>query len=666
MKIVTWILGLVTVIVLGVYLLIFSSLGNGILQPIIEKQIQEQTLSSTKLKIFSLSMSDFDILIELNQNNTIHLNGTYSLYSQSFKIVYDLKLEELKTLKKLTQTQLQSSFRTDGTVVGDLAFIKIDGKSDVANGKTSYSIELTKLNPTSIITKIQNIDLQALLFMLNQKQYASASINVDVNFKNITPHQLDGNILFITNNGTLNTKVLKKDFAITIPKNTAFNMNLDATLKGDDVDYKYILNSNLAKISSGGKITPEPLALNIKYGLNIKELALLKVITGADVRGSLKLDGNVKGTKERLIVDGKTDFAESKTKFIATLTDFIPKNLEAEIKGLKLQKALYMIKQPHYSDGYFDLDVMISNLDMKNLQGIVKSKIYKGKLDSKYLSKTYEFKTVMPRVNFDATTYTTLNKDIIDTKVDFNSNLANLDVKNAKFKLGDGSLVSDYKVELSDLDKFYFASDRHLKGALVARGTVKKAKDLDFKMHSDIANGALNVNLHNDDLTATLKDMKTLKVLDMLLYPKIFDSLVSGDVKYNLLKEKGTFKGKLSDGRFTKNQVLDLTKKFAEIDLYKEIFKGDVNANINKEKIVGSLSLKSNKSSISTKNAKLNSKTQIIHSKLDIVANKNPFSVTLDGDVNSPDVKVNANALMKKEAKKAIKKGINKYLKGLF
>ena len=666
MKVLAWISAFIMAIVLTVYVLLFSTFGNGLLQSSIEKKIQENTLDTLKLEKFSLDMSSFDIRIELNKNNTLVVVGNYSILNQAFNIKYDLKLKELKTLKKLTQTQLQGSFKTNGSVVGSLAFIKVDGVSDVAKGDTTYHIELKDFNPTSIIAKMKDVDLKTLLYIGNQKSYASADINLDINFKNITAHKLDGNILLLTNNGKLNTKVLKKDFSITIPKNTAFNMSLNATLKDDDIDYMYALNSNLAKISSGGKVIPEPLLVDIKYGLNIKELALLKVLTGADVRGSLKLDGKVKGAKERLLISGKTDFASSKTDFLVTLKDFKPENIQAKVRALKLQNALYMLKQPHYSDGYFDLDVDMSSVDIENLKGVVKSKIYKGRLDSKYLSKTYEFKTKMPKVNFDATTYTVLDQGTVSTKVDFNSNLADLDIKNAKFNLNDNSLESDYRVKLLNLDRFYFISDRHLKGSLSANGKVTQAKDLDFSMHSKVAEGILDVKLHNDELNARLDNMQTLKVLDILLYPKVFDSRINGTVLYNLAKEKGTFKAKLLNGKFTKNKLLDLSKKYAKINLYKEVFLGDIDAKINKENIITSLMLKSNKSSISTKNARLNSKTQVVHSTINIVANKHPIEVKLDGNVNSPDIKVNADELIKEEATKAIKKGINKYFKGLF
>ena len=666
MKAISWILALLLSLVLLIYTLLFSPFGNGIMKPLIEEKLQQSTLKSLKLEKFSLDMSSFDVRVTLNKNNTFIIVGNYSMFNQSFNIKYDLKLKELKTLNELTQTQLQGSFSTNGAVIGNAAFIEIDGVSDLAKGDTTYHVELKEFNPTSIVAKMKDVDLKTLLYIGNQKSYASADINLDINFKNITPHKLDGNILLVTNNGKLNTKVLKKDFSITIPKNTAFNMSLDATLKDDDIDYIYALNSNLAKISSGGKIIPQPLFIDVKYGLNIKELALLKVLTGADVRGSLKLDGKVKGSQEKLLVSGKTDFASSKTDFLATLKNFKPANIQAKVRALKLQKALYMVKQPHYSDGYFDLDVDMSSVDMKNLKGTIKSKVYKGVLDSKYLSKTYKFKTPMPKVYFDANTYTVLDKKTISTKVDFNSNLATLDIKEAKFSLNDNSLDSDYTLNLPDLNRLYFVSDRHLKGSLRATGRLKKAKDLDFSMHSKVAEGVLNVKLHNDELNAKLEGMQTLSILDILLYPKVFDSDVNGEVFYDLVKEKGTFKGKLSNGKFTHNQVLDLTKKYAKIDLYKETFIGDVDAKINKENILTSLMLKSNKSSISTKNAKLNSKTQVIHSKIDIVANKHPLEVTLDGNVNSPDVKVNADELIKKEATKAIQKGIDKYLKGLF
>ena len=665
MKYLAWLGGILVSLLALIYLMAFTSFGNNLLKPVLEGKIKEQTSLESELKTFRLTHSSFEILLELNKNNTAYVEGTYSLLTQSFDVKYSVNLEELQTLEPLTKTPLNDSFHTDGTVIGDLAYLKVDGKSDIATSETTYHVELTDFNPTSIIAKIDNADLSSLLYMLNQKEYASAKINLDMNFKNITPNELDGNILLVTKDGKLNPKVMRNDFNITIPA-TDFDMNLKAQLAGADVDYTYMLNSNLAKFSSSGKVTPEPLKIDIKYGVDVKELAVLKPITNADVRGALRLSGTVKGNKAEMLVDGRSDFASSDTTFSTILKDFAPASVKASIKNMKLQDVLYMVKQPHYADALFSLEANILDAKMGSLKGLVTTNITQGLVDSKYVTKAYEFKSMMPRTTFSAQTKTQLSGDIADTKLNFVSNLANFDIKQARFNIADTSLATDYLVKVHDLNALYFVTDRKLKGAISANGELKKAKDLDFTLLSNVAGGKLNAKLHNDDFVAKIDSMQTLELLDMLVYPEIFKSSINGTVNYNLLAQKGEFKGNLADGKFTKNQVLDLAKQYASTDLYQEIFLGDVSANINKENIVASLDLKSNRSYIKTQNTKLNSKTKQIDSKLDISANGNPLIITLSGDANAPKVAIDASKLIQKEAEKAITKEVNKLFKGLF
>ena len=665
MKILSWFLGFIVLVVVGVYVLAFTSVGNSILQPTIEQKIKELTKLDSKLSVFSLSMSEFEILLEIDSFNSIHAKGNYSLFAQSFDVAYGVNLEKLQTLKPLTNAPLKGVFKTDGKAVGDMAFMKIDGKSDVASSETTYHVELTELNPTSIIAKIKDANLVELLELGGQKPYAKAKMDVDVNFKNITPHALDGDITLVTKNGKLNTPLMNKDFELSIPK-TDFTMNLNAKLKGDDVDYTYALKSNLAKITSSGKVIPQPLKTDIKYSVDVEELAVLKPITGADVRGAFRLHGTVKGTKESMIVDGKSDFASSDTIFSAKLKDFAPASLKASMKNLQLAKVLYMVKQPHYSDGIFSLDIDMSDLRTTKLKGSVVSNIKKGLLDSKYMTKAYEFKTHMPKTTYTLSTNTILNGDIADTKLNLKSSLANFDIKKASVNLKTSAIKSDYKATIPNLDKLYFVSERHLKGGLVATGELSKDENLDFTMHSNVVGGAVDVKLHNDDLHADLKSIQTLETLKMLIYPEIFKASLNGVLDYNLAKEKGQFKGDLVEGKFTKNQMLDLVKQYGRIDLYKQKFKGDVSADINKENIVASLDLKSNTSSIKTKNTKLNSKTKQIKSKIEIVANNHPLNVELSGDVNKPKVKIDANKLIEDEAKKEVGKQLNKLFRKLF
>jgi hypothetical protein len=100
--------------------------------------------------------------------------------------------------------------------------------------------------------------------------------------------------------------------------------------------------------------------------------------------------------------------------------------------------------------------------------------------------------------------------------------------------------------------------------------------------------------------------------------------------------------------------------------MYKELFSGDVHAMINQEKITASLDLRSNTSSIVTKEAKLNSKTQQVDADINLVFNKNPVSASVKGDMNSPKVSIDLQKFMQSKAGKKVQEKATKLFKKLF
>ena len=489
MKYIAWVGAVLVTLLVGLYIIIFTSFGNALLQPILEQKIAKEIQLDSKLSTFSLSMSQFSIVLELDKDNRVSLNGNYSLISKTFNIAYRVKMDRLESLKSLTKSPLRGAFKTTGKVAGDMEFMKIDGESDIAKSKTSYHIELTDLNPTSIIAKVKEADLATLLYMGAENAYANA---------------------------------------------------------------------------------------------------------------------------------------------------------------------------------LFDLDIDIADARASKLKGKISSNIKSGLVDAAYITKAYKFNSKMPRTTFNAKTTTILSGDILDTNIDFKSTLGDLKIKSAKVNLKDGLFVSDYRSSIKDLNKLFFVTDRHLRGSIVLNGEIKKAEDLDFTMYTNVADGAIEVKLHNSDFQAEFKKVQTLKILNMLLYPELFESHLDGKLVYNLERDKGKFDGYLVDGKFTKNQVFSLIKKHTQVDLYVERFKGAINADIDKENILATLNLNSNTSAIISKKTVLNSKTKKIDSKLEVVVNKSPVDIRLRGDVNSPKVEVDLKKFIKSEAGKTIQKEALKLFKRLF
>lgn len=655
---------LIVLVAVGLYVIAFTSFGNSLVRPGLEEKIRQASGLHVELKKFKLSMSEIGILLYITPKNAVEVNGEYSLFSQNFDLRYDVRFNDLKELRKLAKRNIAGIFLTDGTIKGDPHFITVEGKSDVASSDTTYHVELTEFDPTSIIAHIKKLDLENLLYIAGEPKYASAKLDLDLNFKNIKQHQLDGNVVLHSVNGILNKKAIAKNLGVKIPA-TTFKMDAHAKLDKDTITYDYIFNSNLAKVTTSGSLVPDPLQTDIAFNAAIKELALLKPITGADIRGRVNVNGTLKGDKKAMALNVRSDIASSETVAKVTLKDLKPKALQATIKHLRIEKLLYMLKQPRYASGVVGISANLSSLDPKNLSGNIQTSST-GSLNDTYMTKAYEFKHPMPKTSFRLKTQTKIAKSVADTHLTLASTLANLSVKKAVFDINKGSLKSDYTVDLPSLEKLYFVSDRHLRGGIKANGEIEKAKDLVFTLHSKIAKGKLNLKLKNDDAHITLDDMRTKKVLWILRYPEIFDGGVNAKIDYNLKDSKGVAKAQFKEGKFVKNQTFDLLRQFAKVDLYKEYFSGDAKADINKEKIATIFDLKSRKARIESKKTNLDTKKQTIDSRITVTVKKTPVTVTLNGAVDKPKVGVDMKAFMKSEAGKKLEKKAAKKLDKLF
>ena len=90
MKILAWIIGFLALVVGAVYFLAFTASGNAILQPVIGEKINESTKLNVTLRTFTLRISEFEILLELDAQNSVHAKGTYELLAQSFDANYNV------------------------------------------------------------------------------------------------------------------------------------------------------------------------------------------------------------------------------------------------------------------------------------------------------------------------------------------------------------------------------------------------------------------------------------------------------------------------------------------------------------------------------------------------------------------------------------------------
>lgn len=665
MKLLSIIFATLLLIAAALYGLAFTSIGNSLVAPSIEKKINGALQLKSTLKTFVLDSSEFNIVLALTPKNIITASGSYELFAQSFNVNYNLELNNLEALEPLTKEKLYGVFHTKGTAIGDLKKIDIKGSSDIASSKTAYDVTLTNLNPSSIKAVIDGAKTEELLALVGKAPYAISKLHVNANMSSVDPKNLQGAIETSLKNGHIDIALMKSDFNVTLPK-TEFSLKSTTKLEGKNVDYSIALASNLAKFNSKGSVQPDTTAMDLSYELKIAMLELLKPITNAPLRGKFNLKGTAQGDKNLLHVKGSSDLASSNTTFSATLKEFQAQSITADVKNLNLKTLLYMLEQPHYlNSALLDSKIRIKNVTAGKLDGTINTTISKGLIDGRTTAKEFGFKP-MPQVTFHLNADTTLKGDSLLNKVNLNSNLVTLSTASSLFNIKENSFESDYMLRVLDLSKLYFVTGQKMRGAIAFNGDVKQGKELDFTAHSKTLDGTIDAKLHNDDFHAELQNLQTLKMLKMLYYPEVFQSSLNGKLDYNIALKKGTLKSHLSNGQFTKNQVADLTKQYAKFNLYKERFNTTLNSDINQDLITTNLSMKSNKASITDEKLLLNTKTNQIKADLKLIANKHPITVKLSGDVTKPKVKVDAGDLIKQEANKAIKKELGKFFNKLF
>jgi len=577
---------------------------------------------------------------------------------------YRVDIARLELLKPLTNSPLRGPFKTSGTVKGDRSKTAIVGTTDIAASRASYDLLLEELKARRVLVKMNDARLDKLLYLGGQPSFATGRLDIDLNLTDLDPENLRGMGTVKIGNGELVASVFKKEYDIILPQ-TTFTCDLEATLKGQAVDYRAQFDSQPAKLSSEGRLVPKTSGMDLKYRVDIAKLELLQPFTGTPLRGAAKLNGTAKGDRKQLTVAGSGDLAGSETTFRADLSDFKPASITANIKNLQLARALSMVSKPHYADGVLNAEVDIANAKAGELKGVVTSEISKGLLDSKVIAAEFELGE-MPQTGFSLKTQTTLAGKFADTSATLDSSLLTLKVNRARYDPGQSLLTSDYLATIPDLDKFFFIAGRHLKGAMTVNGELKKGEHLDLTVHSDTLGGRIDATVHDDKVQAKIAKIQTLEALKMLIYPEVFASSLNGTLDYNLKGKKGVFDADLSEGKFTRNIMFDLLLTLAQTDLYKERFTGTLHSGINQELITSDLELRSNGSSIIGKKATLNSKTRQVNAKLDVLANNNPIGVIIKGSVDKPEVKLDTSALIKKEANKVLQKEVNKLLKNLF
>ena len=659
LRILKWFAGIVVGLLLLVYVLVFSPIGNFIFKPVVQSQISKYSPVPLTLSTFSVGLTGLEIVIKNEPKLEITLKGDYNLFTLKIDTALNVNASDISLFDEVAGMPLSGAFVLEASAKGKVfGALSAQAHSNIAKSKTDIKVELQNLNPLKIYADIAHLELAEVLAMIGQKPYVEGVLSLDADIVGNENMEFSGKNILEIKQGDFSQRLIAKDFGIQVPK-TTFTIHQESIFDKKDIKQDFVFDSNVGKIKLSSTSNIESFDTKGVYSIVLSDISAFTPLLGMKVRGALRTDGSIEGGLENILIAGKTDIADSASTYSASIVKSALAKVKFDTQNLRIEKLLYMIYQPQYISASvggkaeaWDFDKGISTQANFSLKGVTSNLVIKK-----------EFDLDMPNTPFSANLNAKLDKGVGNANLIFDSNLARLNVPNIAIDLHKGVYSSPYNAILPDLKKLKFATKIELVGKFEANGDFALSENLKATFHTKSLGGNVDAELNGDNFNAKIKEVDLDSVLSMAQIQKVFSSKVNGDLAYNTASEKGTLKARLDNGRFLKNQLTDTLKQYAKFDATGLVFNNiSLNSDINKMVLNSALNMQSGDFSLSGQNIITDLEKSTINAKLKTTLKKDTLGIKLSGNLTSPKVELDLGELLKSRLGNEVQKSVGKEL----
>lgn len=650
---------IVILILSSIYGVLFTKYGNNVVASYIEDKVNTGQ-QDVKLKVndFTLTLTHLNFDAWINDNSEINISGDLSLFKKSVDLKYDIKVNDLATLKNLTKQEFKGPLFTSGIFIGNDQEAIIQGTSDVAKSQTKYYFNLENYEPRNINIQVKNAKIEDLLTLLNKPTYIKGDLNILADIKNANISKLDGMIVSKIVNAKINNEIVNKEFNQTLQAPISFQSDINAILTPNKAEVKSNLISSIAEIFMNRTIID--LSTNdfkTDYKIDVKNLNKLEGIIAKKLNGEFLTNGSLKAFDKTIQIEGSSSVLEGITKYNAEFKDSKISNIKFAIESAKLEKLLQIINEPIYATGDLNIEGDIKNANLDKLDGMINSRITNGLIINEVANTIFK-QNLIEKLNFDLSVGTNLLPNQAVSKTSLETTIGNLTTQNSVYDLKENAFNSDYLLNIPELDKLKDIVKMSLKGKLDMSGEFSsKENSILLNGKSDTLGGIFDFDLKNDKLNASLKNINIQELSSMLDYSKIFDSKANFTLDYDLLTQKGNLLGNLSNGHLLENSFVSLVDQLVKVDLTKELYETfDINTQINNRILTSNLIMKSQNTQLQIKDSILDLEKDLVDAKINTSIKDKTLDINLKGQTSFPQISIDAKDLLKEQINKQIEK----------
>ncbi|NLK67231.1 MAG: hypothetical protein GX282_07145 [Campylobacteraceae bacterium] len=275
-------------------------------------------------------------------------------------------------------------------------------------------------------------------------------------------------------------------------------------------------------------------SFDLSYELDIKNLKSF----GVELDEPMGLAGQVRGKAKDFGVNGVGKLLDSDVRFLASIKEFKPFNVDLDAKGLNLTKALALANQPAFVSGHLDALANIKNgVGTANISS-------KDAVISKNGLKDINI-TIPENIALGLNSDIVFENNVVTANSKIESKLGNLEALKTIYNLNSKELESDFNLDILNLANLEPFTKQKLAGSLKADGFVKiaenKLKFVDFNLNG--FGGEVKTHLENSVLSADINSIEISEILGVIAMPKAVFGVVDGKVKIDDINNLDNIKG---------------------------------------------------------------------------------------------------------------------------
>lgn len=290
MKKALYIIGIVlAVILIALYVILFTSFGNKIVASYAEDKIRTLSGLDANLSTFKLRFSSLDIALDVANMAQVKVEGNLSLFSLGFDLNYLLSLD--KNYAQTMSLNLKDNLNFGGKITGKASDFNVSGNGALFGSNVALNARLLDYSPLELKLNANGIKIEELLALLSKPAYVKGNINInaDIAAKDLKP---EGNAFINLATSSINYDLLQKDFNLSLPQSN-LSSNITIFMKDQDINAQSeTLTSYISLKTDKTHFNLANSVLNTDYTLLVPNLSKLEKLIGSKASGNLNLDGN--------------------------------------------------------------------------------------------------------------------------------------------------------------------------------------------------------------------------------------------------------------------------------------------------------------------------------------------------------------------------------------